>query len=103
MSGHGLAQIVVYLIVLTALGIPLGQYMAWGTVVMILGRFLPIVIVLALAGSLASKKISPASRGTLRTDTPTFGVLLSGVIVVMSGLAILPALALGPIVEGLLN
>jgi K+-transporting ATPase ATPase A chain len=68
---------------------------------MLLRRFVPIVVALALAGSMASKPTSPPSRGTLRTDSPTFGVMLVGVIVIMAGLAILPALALGPIVEGL--
>jgi K+-transporting ATPase ATPase A chain len=72
-----------------------------GTFVMVLGRFVPIVAVLALAGFLAEKQTSPASRGTLRTDNATFGVVLAGVILIMSGLTILPALALGPIVEGL--
>ena len=72
-----------------------------GTPVMLLGRFVPIIAVLALAGSLATKRVSPTSRGTLRTDTPTFAVMLLGVIVIMSGLSILPALALGPVAEAL--
>jgi potassium-transporting ATPase potassium-binding subunit len=68
---------------------------------MLLGRFVPIVAVLALAGALARKRTTVASTGTLRTDTPTFGVMLIGVIVILSGLAILPSFALGPIVEAL--
>ena len=58
---------------------------------------------LALAGSLAQKKIVPASAGTFRTDGPTFAVLLVGVIALTAGLMILPALSLGPIVESLLH
>jgi K+-transporting ATPase ATPase A chain len=72
-----------------------------GIVAMAAGRFVPVVAVLAIAGSLAAKRRSVASPGTLRTDTPTFGVLLVGVSVITSGLTILPALALGPIAEAL--
>ena len=72
-----------------------------GTFAMLAGRFLPMVVVLALAGSLAHKRVTPSSPGTLRTDTLTFGVLLLGVIIVTSGLTILPAFVLGPAVEGL--
>jgi potassium-transporting ATPase potassium-binding subunit len=72
-----------------------------GTVVMILGRFVPLVAALALAGSVGAKKIVPVSAGTLRTEGPTFVVLLVGVIVLTAGLMILPALTLGPIVEAL--
>jgi K+-transporting ATPase ATPase A chain len=68
---------------------------------MLLGRFVPIVAVLALAGGLAAKRTSVASRGTLRTDTPTFAVLLVGTILITSGLTIFPALGLGPLVEAL--
>jgi K+-transporting ATPase ATPase A chain len=56
-----------------------------------------------LGGSLAQKKSVPASAGTFRTDGPTFAVLLTGVIVLTAGLMILPALTLGPIVEGLMH
>jgi K+-transporting ATPase ATPase A chain len=74
-----------------------------GTAIVYLGRFVPIVAVLALAGSLASKRASPStSAGTLRTDSPTFGAWLLAVTVVLSGLTILPALCLGPIVEALM-
>jgi K+-transporting ATPase ATPase A chain len=83
-------------------GFGLTDFAAWlGVAVMLLGRFVPIVAVLALAGALAAKSVTPSSVGTLRTDSPTFGVMLGGVIVVMSGLSIFPSLALGPLVEGL--
>src|SRR5579863_6057375 len=72
-----------------------------GGMAMLLGRYVPIVAALAIAGSLAKKKIAPVSAGTFRTDGATFSVLLIGVIVLTAGLMILPALFLGPIVEGL--
>jgi potassium-transporting ATPase potassium-binding subunit len=74
-----------------------------GTVAMYLGRFVPLIAALAIGGSLAQKKIVPASAGTFRTDGPTFVALLVGVIVLTAGLMILPALTLGPVVEGLLH
>ena len=74
-----------------------------GTVAMYLGRFVPLLAALALGGSLAQKKIVPASAGTFRTDGATFVVLLVGVIALTAGLMILPALTLGPIVEGLMH
>ncbi len=73
----------------------------FGTVALYLGRFVPMLAALALAGSIGRKKIVPASAGTFRTDGATFVVLLIGVIVLTAGLMILPALTLGPIVEGL--
>jgi K+-transporting ATPase ATPase A chain len=73
-----------------------------GTVGLYLGRFVPLIAALALAGSLAAKKTVPFSAGTFRTDGPTFTVLLLGVIVLTAGLMIFPALTLGPIVEGLM-
>ncbi len=76
---------------------------SFGAVAMLLGRFVPMLAGLALAGSLAQKKIVPASAGTFRTDGPTFAVLLVGVIALTAGLMILPALSLGPIVESLLH
>jgi K+-transporting ATPase ATPase A chain len=76
---------------------------SFGTVALYLGRFVPLLAALALGGSLAQKKIVPASAGTFRTDGPTFVVLLVGVIALTAGLMILPALTLGPIVEGLLH
>jgi K+-transporting ATPase ATPase A chain len=72
-----------------------------GTIALILGRFAPMLAALALAGSLAGKKTAPVSAGTFRTDGPTFGVLLVGVIFLTAGLMIFPALTLGPLVEGL--
>ena len=75
----------------------------FGTVAMILGRFVPMFAALALGGALAGKKIHPVSAGTFRTDGPTFVVLLVGVIALTAGLMIFPALTLGPIVEGLMH
>jgi K+-transporting ATPase ATPase A chain len=74
-----------------------------GTVALITGRFVPMFAALALGGSLARKKIVPASAGTFRTDGPTFVLLLVGVIALTAGLMIFPALTLGPIVEGLMH
>ena len=71
-------------------------------VVMLLGRFLPIVFVLALAGSLAKQDRIPATAGTLPTHRPQFVVLLIGVIVIVTALTYFPVLALGPLAEGLL-
>ena len=68
---------------------------------MFLGRFLPIIFVLALAGSLASQSKVPETDGTLPTHRPQFVGLLAVVTVVLAGLVYLPALALGPIAEGL--
>ena len=68
---------------------------------MFIGRFLVIVPVLAIAGSLAAKSIVPASGGTLPTAGPLFVALLTGVIVIVGGLTYLPALTLGPIAEHL--
>ncbi|MGF9753667.1 potassium-transporting ATPase subunit KdpA [Microvirga sp. 0TCS3.31] len=68
---------------------------------MLLGRLLPIVLVLLLAGSLAGQGKVPVTAGTLPTHTPLFVGLLVGVIVVMTGLTYFPALALGPIAEAL--
>jgi K+-transporting ATPase ATPase A chain len=74
---------------------------SFGTVALMLGRFAPLLAALALAGSLAGKKVAPFSAGTFRTDGPTFVVLLVGVILLTAGLMVFPALTLGPIVEGL--
>jgi K+-transporting ATPase ATPase A chain len=73
----------------------------FGTVALYLGRFFPLIAALALAGSLAQKRIVPVSAGTFRTDGATFSVLLVAVIVLTAGLMIFPALALGPLVEAL--
>ena len=69
--------------------------------VMLLGRFVPIIAPLALAGSLAAKKRVPFTSGTLRTDTVTFGFVLLGTILLVGALLFLPALALGPVAEHL--
>lgn len=83
----------------------LGGNTAWyntvGGVVMLLGRFLPIVFVLALAGSLAGQHPVPATAGTLETHRPLFVGLVAGVVVIVVGLTFFPALALGPFAEGL--
>ncbi len=76
---------------------------SFGTVALYLGRFVPLLSALALGGSLAKKKIVPASAGTFRTDGATFVALLVAVIALTAGLMILPALTLGPIVEGLMH
>ncbi|MEU6532432.1 potassium-transporting ATPase subunit KdpA [Streptomyces sp. NPDC046928] len=68
---------------------------------MLLGRFLPMVFVLALAGSLAGQRPIPATSGTLRTEKPLFTGLLVGTILIITGLTYFPALALGPLAEGL--
>jgi len=68
---------------------------------MLLGRFIPIVLVLLLAGSLAKQSKVPETAGTLPTSTPLFGGLLVGVILLITGLTFFPALALGPIAEAL--
>lgn len=67
--------------------------------VMILGRFLPIIGPVAIAGLLAGKKFIPESAGTLQTDTVTFGIMTYAVIVIIAALAFFPALTLGPIAE----
>ena len=66
-----------------------------------LGRFIFIIPVLALAGSLVKKKVAPASAGTFPTDTPLFAGLLVGVVLIVGALTFFPALALGPILEHL--
>jgi K+-transporting ATPase ATPase A chain len=70
-------------------------------VAMLLGRFLPILFVLALAGSLAAQDRIPATAGTLPTHRPQFVGLLIGVVVIVSALTYFPVLALGPLAEGL--
>jgi len=67
--------------------------------VMLLGRYLPIIGPIAIAGSLASKKTIPESEGTLKVDTVAFGIVLLGVIIVVAALSFFPALTLGPIAE----
>jgi K+-transporting ATPase ATPase A chain len=70
-------------------------------VAMLLGRFLPIVFVLALAGSFAAQDKIPATTGTLPTHRPQFVGLLLGVAVIVTALTYFPALAVGPLAEGL--
>jgi potassium-transporting ATPase potassium-binding subunit len=68
-------------------------------IVLLIGRFLPIIAPIAIAGILAKKKFIPESPGTLRTDSGTFGVMTLAVILILTALSYLPALALGPIAE----
>ncbi|MEW1955888.1 potassium-transporting ATPase subunit KdpA [Terrabacter sp. NPDC080008] len=68
---------------------------------MFLGRFVPIVLVLALAGSFVAQRRRPVTAGTLPTHTPTFVGLFVGVAVIVGGLTFFPALALGPLAEAL--
>jgi K+-transporting ATPase ATPase A chain len=68
---------------------------------MLLARYAPILFALAVAGALAGKRVTPAGLGTMRTDNPTFVVLLIGVIILVGALTFFPALLLGPIVQGL--
>ncbi len=70
-------------------------------IAMLIGRFLFVIPVLAVAGSLAAKKIVPASAGTFPTDGGLFVGLVVGVILIVGGLTFFPALALGPVVEHL--
>jgi K+-transporting ATPase ATPase A chain len=72
-----------------------------GGLALFAGRFPVMIAALAIAGSLAGKRITPAGPGTFRTDNPTFVVLLLGVIVIVGALTFFPALLLGPIVQGL--
>jgi K+-transporting ATPase ATPase A chain len=68
---------------------------------MMFARYAPILFALAVAGALAGKRVSPAGLGTMRTDNPTFVILLIGVIILVGALTFFPALLLGPIVQGL--
>lgn len=68
-------------------------------VVMILGRFIPIIGPLAIAGSMAAKKYIPESSGTLRVDTVAFNTVLLAVIFIIAALSFFPALTLGPLAE----
>jgi potassium-transporting ATPase potassium-binding subunit len=76
-------------------------YNVTGSFAMMIGRFAVMVPVLAIAGSLAAKKLVPASAGTFPTDNGVFVALLIGVIIITGGLIYFPALALGPVVEHL--
>ena len=68
-------------------------------IVLILGRFIPIIGPVAIAGLLARKKYVPESSGTLPVDTPTFGLMIFAVIFILTALSFFPALALGPLAE----
>jgi K+-transporting ATPase ATPase A chain len=68
-------------------------------IAMLIGRFLMIIPILAIAGSLAQKKIAPASAGTFPVSGGTFVILLIGTVLLVAALNFVPALALGPIVE----
>ena len=72
-----------------------------GGLAMLIGRFVPLLAALAVAGSLAGKRVSPAGPGTMRTDTGTFVVLLIGTILLVALLTFVPAFLLGPVVQGL--
>ena len=72
-----------------------------GGIVMLVARFVPMVLVLALAGSLAGQQAVPVTEGTLPTHQPLFVCLLTGVVVLVVALTYFPALALGPLAEGL--
>lgn len=77
---------------------------AWNVgmgIVMLLGRFVPIVLPLAIAGRMAAKKSISDSVGTLRTDTPLFGIVLVGMVMFIGALLFLPVAVLGPIAEHL--
>lgn len=74
-------------------------YNVLGGIVMLIGRFGVLVPLLAIAGSLANKNITPFSSGTFPTDTFLFGLLLFGTIMIVGALTFFPALVLGPIME----
>ena len=108
-SAHGLSE-VVYAFASMAnnngsafagLNANVNFYNLWGSLAMTLGRYLPAVAVLAMAGSLAEKKYVPPSLGTLPTDKAPFAIWLTLVILIVGALTFFPALSLGPIVEHL--
>jgi K+-transporting ATPase ATPase A chain len=72
-----------------------------GGAVMLGARFAPILFVLAVAGALAGKKVSPPGLGTMRTDNPTFVFLLVGIVILVGALTFFPAILLGPVANGL--
>ena len=72
-----------------------------GGMVMLFARFLPMIAALAIGGALAGKRVAPAGAGTFRSDSPTFVILLIGVIVIVAALTFFPAFLLGPVVQGL--
>ncbi|HUI30770.1 MAG TPA: potassium-transporting ATPase subunit KdpA [Candidatus Acidoferrales bacterium] len=83
---------------------PASEAAAWDiatAIVIVISRFIPIIAPVAMAAFLGRKKSSPFSLGTLRTDTPTFGYLLLGTILIVGALLFLPIAVLGPIAEHL--
>ena len=74
-----------------------------GGLAMLIGRFMLMIPVLAIAGSLGRKQASPPSAGTFPTNTPLFATLLTGVVVIVVGLTYFPVVALGPVVEHLVG
>jgi K+-transporting ATPase ATPase A chain len=72
-----------------------------GGLAMLVGRFLPMFIALAVGGLMAGRRVAPSGPGTMRTDTPTFVVLIVGTVVLVALLTFVPALFLGPIAQGL--
>jgi K+-transporting ATPase ATPase A chain len=72
-----------------------------GGISMLIGRFIPMLAALAVAGSLAGKVPAPFGAGTMRTDTPTFVVLLIAVVLIVALLTFVPALLLGPVAQSL--
>ena len=74
-----------------------------GAIAMLAGRFLLMIPVLAIAGSVGRKQPAPASAGTFPTNTPLFAALLTGVVVIVVGLTYFPVVALGPLVEHLVG
>jgi K+-transporting ATPase ATPase A chain len=72
-----------------------------GGLTMVTARYVPILAVLAVAGSLVRKTPTPVGLGTMRTDSPTFTVLLLGTVVLVGALTFFPALLLGPVVQGM--
>jgi K+-transporting ATPase ATPase A chain len=71
-----------------------------GTIIMLIGRYLPIIAMLAIGGSLASEEMLPPGPGTLKTDSPTFTVYLILFITVVTGLLFLPVIVMGPFLQG---
>ena len=71
-------------------------------VAMVIGRFLPIIAVMAIAGTFAAQRPGVITAGTLRTTSATFVTLIIGATLLIVGLEYLPALALGPVADALL-
>ncbi len=78
-------------------------YTITGGIAMLVSRFVPLIAAVALGASVGKERTVPFTAGTLRTDTPLFGGLLTGVILIIGALTFLPGLALGPIVEHLMG